>query len=48
MVINISVQYNGWLLLDIILLTLCDYIGEPFKCHVCRAFSFVPTVNVLT
>ena len=30
MVINVSVQYNGGLLPDIILLTLCDYIGEPF------------------
>ena len=30
MVINISVQYNGGLLPDIILSTLCDYIGEPF------------------
>ena len=30
MVINISVQCNGGLLPDIILLTLCDSIGEPF------------------
>ena len=30
MAINVSVQYNGGLLPDIILLTLCDYIGEPF------------------
>ena len=30
MVINVSVQYNGGLLPDIILLTLCDSIGEPF------------------
>ena len=30
MVINASVQYNGGLLPDIILLTLCDYIGESF------------------
>ena len=29
MVINVSVQYNGGLLPDIILLTLCDSIGEP-------------------
>ena len=29
MVSNISVQYNGELLPDIMLLTLCDYIGEP-------------------
>ena len=27
----INVQYNGGLLPDIILLTLCDYIGEPFE-----------------
>ena len=31
MVINISVQYNGGFLPDIILLTLFDYIGEPFE-----------------
>ena len=30
MVINVSVQYNGRLLPDIILLTLCDSIGEPY------------------
>ena len=30
MVINVSVQCNGGLLPDIILLTLCDSIGEPF------------------
>ena len=30
MAINVSVQYNGGLLPDIILLTLCNYIGEPF------------------
>ena len=30
MAINVSVQYNGGLLPEIILLTLCDYIGEPF------------------
>ena len=34
MVINVSVRYNGELLTDIILLTLWDYIGEPFKYHV--------------
>ena len=34
MAINVSVQYNGGLLPDIILLTQCYYtIGEPFKCH---------------
>ena len=31
MVIKVSVQYNGGLLLEIILLTLCDYIGNPFN-----------------
>ena len=30
MAINLSVPYNGGLLPDIILLTLYDYIGEPF------------------
>ena len=30
MVINVSVQYNGGLLLDIILSTIFDSIGEPF------------------
>ena len=30
MVINVSAQYNGGLLPDIIPLTLCDSIGEPF------------------
>ena len=35
MVINVSVQYNnGGLLPDIILLTLCNSIGEPFSYHV--------------
>ena len=29
MMINVSVQCNGRLLPDIILLTLCDSIGEP-------------------
>ena len=33
-VINVSLQYNGGLLPDIMLLTLCDSIGEPFKYHV--------------
>ena len=33
MVINVNVQYNGGRLPDIILLTICDYIGEPFKYH---------------
>ena len=30
MEINVSVQYNGGLLPDIILWTRCSYIGEPF------------------
>ena len=30
MVINVSVHNNGGLLPDIILLALCDYMGEPF------------------
>ena len=30
MVINVSVQCNGGLLPDIIMLILCDSIGEPF------------------
>ena len=34
MVINVSVQCHGGLLLDIILSTLCDSIGEPFQYHV--------------
>ena len=33
MEINVIVQYNGGLLLDIILLTRCSYIGEPFRYH---------------
>ena len=31
--INVSVQYNGGFLPEIILLTLCDYSGEPFQYH---------------
>ena len=31
MVINVSVQYNGGLLPDIKLLTLCGSIGEPLE-----------------
>ena len=30
MAVNVSVQYNDVLLPDIILLTPCDYIVEPF------------------
>ena len=44
MVINVSVQCNGGLLPDIILLTLCDSIGTLLiPCRV-----FVPTANVPT
>ena len=31
MVMNVSVHYNGGLLADIILLTLCDSVEEPFS-----------------
>ena len=37
--INVCVQYmhvcmyNGWIIPDIILLTQCDYIGEPVRYH---------------
>ena len=34
MAINVNVQYNGGLLPDIILLTQCYSIGEPFEYHV--------------
>ena len=34
MVINASVQFYGGFLPEIILLTLCDNIGEPFSYHV--------------
>ena len=34
MVNNVSVQYNGGFLLEIILLTLWDNIEEPFYYHV--------------
>ena len=49
MAINVSVQYNGGLLPDIKLLTLCDFIGEPFD----TMKSFCPYsqcshLNVLT
>ena len=33
MVINVSIQYNGGFLPDIIMLTLRDYIAEPFQYH---------------
>ena len=45
MVIDVSVQYNGGFLPEMILLTLCDYIGEPFPYHV---EFFVHTANVPT
>ena len=50
MVINVSVQFNGGLLPDIILLTLCDYIEEnPFNTmkSFCP-FSQCPHLNLLT
>ena len=34
MVTNVSVQYNGGLLMDIVMLNLCDYncnLGNPFN-----------------
>ena len=34
MVIDVSVQYSGGLLPDILLLTLCDSIGKSFQYHV--------------
>ena len=46
MVINVSVQYNGGFLPEIILLTQCDYFGEPFSYHV-EVFVLV-TVKVPT
>ena len=43
-VVVVSVQYNGGLLHDIILLTQCYYHrGSPFKCHV-EAFSLQPMI----
>ena len=43
MAINVSVQYNGGLLPDIILLTQCSYReGNPFKCHVLSLQPMVP------
>ena len=33
MEINVSVQYNGGLLPDVILSTRCSYIGESFWYH---------------
>ena len=49
MVTNVSVQCNGGLLPDIIPLTLCDSIGEPFSYHVefCP-FSQCSHLNFLT
>ena len=45
MVTNVSVQYNGGFLPEIILLTLCDYIGEPFEYQ--QVEFFVLIANVL-
>ena len=48
MVINISVQYNGGLFPDIILLTQGYYhIGDPFKYHV-EALSLQPRKQYIT
>ena len=51
MVIDVSAQYNGGLLPDVILLALlCDYVGEPFKYNV-ELLSlqpiFPPNLNLL-
>ena len=32
--VNVSVQYNGGFLPEVILLSLCDNIGEHFQHHV--------------
>ena len=57
MVVNVSIQYNGGLLPDIILLTLCDYIAlaNPFntmksfcpysQCSHPNLLTFPPRVN---
>ena len=44
-----SVQYDGGLLLDIILLTLCDYTGNPFTTmkSVCAIQSFLTCLEGL-
>ena len=41
MVINISVQYSGGLLPDIILLTILP-VGNPFKAVVNRKYPRIP------
>ena len=41
MEINVSVQYNGGLLPDIILSTRCNYIGEPFS-YLAEVLSLQP------
>ena len=50
MVINISVQYNGGLLPDIILLTQGYLlpVGNPFKYHVYSGFVFIAFVMYIT
>ena len=50
MVINVSVQCNGGLLPDIMLLTLCDSIEEPFQYHVefLSLQPMFPHLNLLT
>ena len=49
MAINVSVQYNGGLLHDIILLTRCDRVGDPFDTmkSFCP-YSQCPHLNILT
>ena len=45
MVVNASVQYNGGFLPEIILLILCDFIGEPFQYLV--EFLFLQPIRFL-
>ena len=44
MVVNVSVQYDGGLLPDITILTLCDSIGEPFQYHDVEFLSLQPII----
>ena len=51
MAINVSVQDNGWLIPDIVLLTQCYYHrGNPYKCHeeVLSLQPMIPQRSVLT
>ena len=51
MVIDVSLQYNGGFLPEIILLTLCDNIGEPIlipcRVFVLTAYSQCSHLNLL-